>query len=393
MTAFAQPSQLAVRATPCPLTVHVVESPESISSEWRSLEAEGSASPYQRLDWVKAFAEAVSESGQNFRILVLRDPTDRTVMILPMLIRRSHGLTVAAPVGGRHANFHMPLTAMMSFDPDLLMGALQETGQRLRVDLFAFVNLPRVWNGNPNALAAYGTPSPSNAYGLVLEEDPEATFRRAFSKDARKHLRQKERYLGQLGHVSDLHATDATQADEILTAFYAMRRERFRRLGIANEFDRPDVQHFLRNAALAGLERNEPALELSALRVGERIVAVFGAAVDHRQASGMIIAFDGDPAIARCSPGELLLSRVIRRHCEAGRTFFDLGVGEARYKNSVCDTTIELVDAIIPVSVRGRAAAAVGAAVVRAKRRVKQTPWLWQSITRMRALQARAKSD
>jgi hypothetical protein len=40
-------------------------------------------------------------------------------------------------------------------------------------------------------------------------------------------------------------------------------------------------------------------------------------------------SFDADPAVAKVSPGEILMLELIRHECAAGSRVFDLGVGEA----------------------------------------------------------------
>ena len=119
-------------------------------------------------------------------------------------------------------------------------------------------------------------------------------------------------------------------------------------------------------------------------------MATFGAAVDATRCCGMFTAFDPDPEIARASPGELLMLEVIRFQCGQGRSMFDLGVGEARYKSSLCDEIEELVDVILPVTARGQVYAEAAGALLRIKRLAKQTPWIWNLATRLRAWRAKA---
>jgi CelD/BcsL family acetyltransferase involved in cellulose biosynthesis len=51
----------------------------------------------------------------------------------------------------------------------------------------------------------------------------------------------------------------------------------------------------------------------------------------------MATSFDMASEIAKTSPGEILLVDLIKLKCHAGITVFDLGVGEARYKTTICD--------------------------------------------------------
>ncbi len=81
--------------------------------------------------------------------------------------------------------------------------------------------------------------------------------------------------------------------------------------------------------------------------------------------SGMMTSFDADPEVSRFSPGDLLLHHLVGEQTARGRLSFDLGVGEARYKASICDETIALVETVWPVSLRGHAYALVRTALTR----------------------------
>jgi CelD/BcsL family acetyltransferase involved in cellulose biosynthesis len=394
-TALSGPAGVlsAPRADPA-LRLDVVAAIGAIEEVWRALETSGTASPYQRFDWVAAYVAAHGEvPGFEARFVVVRDRSGEPLAVVPLEIRRGPAGRIADVIGGKHANFHAPLLragAARQLGPAEMRALLLDAGRQIGIDAFAFTNLPVTWRGQPNPLAVSGRPSPSNGYKLTLDANPETTLGRAFSKDTRKKLRRKEKALGDIGPVAHRVARSQAEADAMLDTFLALKRERFRELGIANPFEDPATERFLHAASRAGLERGAPALELHALMVGERIVAVFGAASDATRCSGMMIGFDPDPAIARNSPGDVLLAHVVRAQCLAGRDTFDLGVGEARYKSSLCDETEELVDVGIPVTWRGRLHAAAADVYGTAKRRVKQTPWMWRAVAAARRLKARA---
>lgn len=98
----------------------------------------------------------------------------------------------------------------------------------------------------------------------------------------------------------------------------------------------------------------------------------------------MLNSFATEDEIARSSPGDLLLHSLLRDLVARGVGRFDLGVGEARYKNAVCDETIALVDSVIPATPLGALATPILAALTRAKRALKQNPRLFASLTRLR---------
>jgi CelD/BcsL family acetyltransferase involved in cellulose biosynthesis len=99
----------------------------------------------------------------------------------------------------------------------------------------------------------------------------------------------------------------------------------------------------------------------------------------------MFTSFDDDPAMARCSPGDLLLQDMVRDLVARGFACFDLGVGEARYKNSFCTTEVALADMFLPLTLYGRLAAAALQTASRMKAAVKRDPRLLNAANRLRS--------
>ncbi|MFL5004174.1 MAG: GNAT family N-acetyltransferase [Microvirga sp.] len=393
MTAIARASEFALPAASArpqasSFTVEAIRDLAAAEAIWRELEAVGTSSPYQRFDWQKAYVEALAESrGFEPCVLLVRDCDSRPCLLLPLAIERRPGLSAAGAIGGKHANYHLPLMAAGGAlpSPSALRALLRQAARRLGIDAYAFTNLPLSWRGLANPLASGGRPSPSNGYRLTLAGSAEEVLARALSKDARKKLRQKDKKLRELGPVVHQVARTSAEIAPILSAFLAQKRDRFSATGIPDPFADAATQSFLQRACLAGLGEARPAIELHALMMGERVLATFGAAVDATRCCGMFTSFDADPEIARSSPGELLMLEVIRHQCAQGRRVFDLGVGEARYKSSLCDEVEELVDVTLPVTARGHLYVAAFGGFLRLKRLVKQTPWLWQGFTRLRS--------
>ena len=157
-------------------------------------------------------------------------------------------------------------------------------------------------------------------------------------------------------------------------------------MGIDDPYADPAIRAFL----AAATDGERPAVEIHALvlEATGRVLATFGGAVDDARYSGMMTAFDADPEIARFSPGDLLLHHLVRDQTARGRRAFDLGVGEARYKASICDETIPLVAVMLPVTLRGHAYGLVATRLTRLKRRIKRDPRLFALASRLRRLKA-----
>ena len=98
----------------------------------------------------------------------------------------------------------------------------------------------------------------------------------------------------------------------------------------------------------------------------------------------MVNSFDSDPAIAKSSPGDLLLMKLVGAQCAKGRASFDLGIGEARYKATYCDAAVPLFDIVLPLNAKGRILAVKQALVSRAKSTLKKHPRAFAALRRVR---------
>ena len=354
----------------------------AVDAAWAELEGYAPCSVYQTRGFALPWAETLGRRAGIRPFLVLaRDTEGRAAALLPLGIERRGGVRVASWLGGRDANLPMALLrhpAAWSGDDlrRLLRAAARVEGGP---EVFVLPNQPAAFAGTANPMMALPRAlSPSAAYGTALPAEAEALFAAKLSKDARKKLRKKEAKLASMGAIR--HLVAATEADRtrIIDAVLAHKSLRLRARGIASDFEAPEMRGFIERAAAAG------AIELHALTLDDRIVAAYGGGVHGGQWSGMFNAFDPDEEIARTSPGDLLLMRLVAHCCSRGITRFDLGIGEARYKATLCDEPIPLFDVTVPVSLIGRAYGAGLRLRQALKRRIKRDPRLHALALRLR---------
>ena len=386
---MAEPHAVDAAAAPAAsafasVEVHATAAP--VLAAWAELERTGQASIYQTRTWLLPWiATLAAPAGLTPRFVLARDADARPVALLCLGVYRRGPLRIATWLGGKDANFHMPLlapsAAWTSAELTRLLSAARRELGRAAPDLFVLQNQPSVWNRLANPLAALPhQPSPSAAYATSLPRDAEHLFTAKLSKNTRRKLRKKEDRLAAAGPLEYMVAASEAERTEILDAFLAMRNARFRAQNITSPFEAPEMRDFL----VAASGAPETGLELHALKAGARIVAVYGGAAHQGQWSGMFNAFDMDPAIAASSPGDLLLMRIVAKACADGLARFDLGIGAARYKAALCDETIELFDVFLPMTALGRIAAGAMAARQALKRRVKANPHLFALAKRFR---------
>jgi len=378
-----------LQTSSCAVVVRVFDDFDVIRADWRALETEAPHSGYQRLSWQEAFLRHLGP-GEVPCLALLDDEAGQTQALLPFVVRRRAGVAIATFIGGKHSNFGMGLwrpAFAASLTADGLMAALRQVARQspIPIDLFALTNQPLSWGGhaNPFTLLPH-RPSPSFGYHLALGPDGDAVLDRVVSSSSRRKMRRKERSLAGMGPLSFVVAREPDAIARFTDTFLAYKATRFAELGIANVFAVSGMRDFIIDAASG----EAPALELSALMVGDEPVALFAGTIAQGRYSGMFNAMIPGP-MQKDSPGELLLHHLIRDCCARGLAVFDLGAGEADYKSHICDGIDPLFDQAIATTAKGAALAAALGALGHAKRRVKQSPFLWSLVGKLRRMRAK----
>ena len=355
---------------------------------WREIESFSTGSAYQTRGFVLPWFEFIAPTiCARPLIIVGYDLLDRPAVLLPLVMESRGPFRMARFAGGKHSNLNAPLLrpgfSLDDSDARALLAAAAES--EAKPDLFLLLNQPRDWAGASNPLAAINQrPSPSAAYGATIGPDAEAFLKRIDSAATRKKLKSKAAKLATLGPVKFERAQDPDRARTILSAFVEQKTLRFAQKRKDPGFAGVAVRGFL-DALATGHGGGDPALDFYALSVGDRIIATYGGLPRARNWHGLINSFNPEPEFARSSPAELLLRHIIRDLSTRRFDRFDLGIGESRYKSAITDETINLADAVIPVTPLGRIGATIELSRLAAKRWVKRTPWALSFVEQMRA--------
>ena len=362
---------------------------------WRELVQQGAiCSRYQHYSWMAGWWDHIgSISRASPHVTVLRDETGKPVLLLPLVRKQVGPLQVGFFMGGKHTNFNLPV-----WRPDCLkhpatglnalLNGLRHNGQRL--DLLVLLNQPASWWGVANPmLHAPHRASASQSYAGELQSDFEALLKERLGANSRKKLRQKERQLAALGPVAFQRARTPAEIDLVLAAFFQQKGDRMREQGLSNAFDAPGVKEFTAAAAhQIDSDTGEPVIELYAASVGGTIIATYGGIVADGRFSAMFNSIAG-AEFRSYSPGDLLLANVIRMCCERGLDTFDLGIGDAAYKQAYCKDAEALFDSVIPITAAGQVVAPLWRAGLALKGKVKKSDMLLRSVRSITQLMSR----
>lgn len=353
---------------------------------WREMVQQGAlCSRYQHHSWMAGWWDHIGSMSQDSpHVTVLRDDMGKPVLLLPLVRKKVGPLQVGFFMGGKHTNFNLPVWHPQHVkQPAAALAALQEglrhNGPRL--DLLVLLNQPASWQGEANPmLQAPHREAASRAYSGELLSDFEALLKERMGANSRKKLRQKERQLAALGPVAFQCARTPAEIDRVLEAFFQQKAARMREQGLSNAFDAAGAKEFTRAAAHAiDPDTGEMLIELYAASVGDKIIATFGGIVADGRFSGMFNSIAG-AEFRNYSPGELLLANVIRLCCERGLTKFDLGIGDAAYKQVYCRDAEALYDSVIPITAAGQVAAPIWRTGLALKGRIKKSDRLLRAV-------------
>lgn len=352
----ADPFTRRREATSCAAVarIEIFDDIRAAEPRWRELaRAAPYATPYQQFAWVSHwFAEAGRRQSFKPLIVVALDRDDVASVILPFMTAGCAGGRIARFCGGSHSNLNMPVwraDAAAELTAARLTAVLADVAAARRIDLFALQGQPAQWRGVTNPFAALPRqPSPDDVYNGSLDPaDPQ------FKPRLPGSMRKKERKLMKLdGYRLGVPRT-AEAVERALDAFCRQKAARFARQGIANVFDAPGVVEFIRAACLDGLAEARPVIELHTLEGAGEVIAVIGGVWDQDRYSVMFNSItDGD--LSRLSPGIILMAEVVADCARRRIPSFDLGAGQAAYKEYFCTGAEQRFDCFVAFSARGR---------------------------------------
>jgi CelD/BcsL family acetyltransferase involved in cellulose biosynthesis len=360
---------------------------------WRRLDDGGAlATPYQRFDLLEAWQRHVgSRAGVTPLLVAGFDSAGEPLFLWPFGRVRRGGLAVARFLGSKHANFNMGLWRR-DFLADVTAEHLHEDfAEAARsaggIDLAVLLSQPLSWDGaaNPFALLPHQASVDISArQNLTGGGD---ALRGVLSSSMRARLRTKERKLERLPGYRYVLAESEADVERLLERFFALKSAHMAAQGLGNVFAEQGVAEFLRDACRRRLPDGRPLIEIHALEGGGEVLALFGTIADGYRLSSMFNTYTVG-GNARHSPGLVLLCHIVGACAARGVRSFDLGVGRAHYKSFFCREPEPLFDTFLPLSGRGRVAAAAFAAAFAAKRGIKHSPALWSAVQLLRRLRA-----
>jgi CelD/BcsL family acetyltransferase involved in cellulose biosynthesis len=355
---------------------------------WRGLEDQQRfATPYQRFDFLERWQRQVGERQKLAPFIVIAyDAERRPLLLLPLALRRRHGVRTACFMGGKHATFNMALwdrdfaADATAADLDALVSAIRT---RSGADVLALTQQPLRWRDLPNPMALLpNQPSANDCPLMVIVPDEPPTAR--ISSSFRRRLKGKERKLRPLpGYRYGVAATDA-EIKRLLDWFFLMKPLRMAEQKLPNVFAEPGVEDFIRDACMTPLGGGGHVIDIHALECDDEVIAIFAGVADGHRFSMMFNTYTMS-GNSRYSPGLILMRNIVDHYAALGYGALDLGIGSDDYKRLFCKGDEPIFDSFIPLSRRGKLAASALSGISRAKRLVKHNQTLFHVAQKLRS--------
>lgn len=369
--------------------VTVFPSVDAAESLWRETVATGACTVFQCYEWLATWRRTAGASEPlSDHIVHVSSEAGRTLMLLPLTIRRNAYGRSLEFLGGDLTDYNMPILGA-GFSPgprdaQRLWAAI--LGLLPPVDLVRLRRMPLVFDGIANPFAGLaGSRHAIDAYGAILPPTFKDFTTRSpsfFSKNG-----QRRRRLQKEGAVRFAVAQDPAERAAVTRFVIEQKSQWQRESGQRDTFAAPERMAFY--TTLAGLPFAEGGIVLVGLWVGPDLVAGIWGTVFRGRFAVIVAAYRQD--WAKFSVARLLMESAVDM-CIARDdvAIFDLTVGDEGYKADWSDHSLPLHEVVTPCSLRGR----MFLAYWHLRGRAKTVPWLRNAVrTGIRLTQRVSKRD
>ncbi len=364
----------------------------AIEGEWRAFERHSDCTVFQTFDWVSVWQRHIGARKGAVPVVVAgRDSAGTLLFLLPLAIEKFGPARRLAWLASELCDYNAPLLApdfSCRIEPEYFLRLWSEIAGRLqshpdfRYDFVHFEKMPE--NVGAQANPMLGLPvmrNASNAYMTQLNGDWEAFYAAKRSSSTRRRDRTKRKKLGEYGEVRFVEPAGVEDVSGSFDILMSQKSQQFANMGVPDIFARPGYPEFFREMATTKRE----LVHVSRLDVGA-VPAALNLGLMFRGCYYHVLASYTDAELSKYGPGAAHLQELIGYAIKRGCGAFDFTIGDERYKRDWCDSELKLFDHVSFATIRGAAVAGPMQAARIAKRWIKQTPAVWNAVTKLRAL-------
>jgi CelD/BcsL family acetyltransferase involved in cellulose biosynthesis len=374
------------------LSVH--DNLDEIEAQWKSFEQRADHTVFQSFEWLAHWQRHIGTARGTTPVIVVGRATDLEILfILQLAIEMKGPFRRLTWLGSRLCDYNAPLLAehfsarvsaarftMAWRDVLSMLGR----DARFRFDLVDLEKMPESVGEQRNPfMDLHVQAHPSGAYLANLGRSWEDFYAERRSSATRKRERRQLRQLAQRGRIFFVDVEDRQERARTLATLFEQKSRALARMGVEDPFLLPERRAFF--LAVADHPAMRELIHVSRLDVGEEIVAA-SIGLKFRGCYYLILSSYEAGELSRLGPGRAHLHELMRHAIEQGFAAFDFTVGDEPYKRDWSDVELALYDYLAPSTMGGWVFCLLKAQFRRAKRHIKQSPQLWRTFSKARAL-------
>jgi CelD/BcsL family acetyltransferase involved in cellulose biosynthesis len=322
---------------------------DTFLAQWTSLQA-NARGPFQSVAWLTSWYATLGRRPGTQAICLTVTQDGRPVMLFPLVVVNLRGLRVVRFADADVTDYNAPLiVAGLDIDKHRLEAALRKALQGY--DLLHLSRMLAAVDGRANPLVGAIATTPCAMSGnTVSVGDDYGAWLHGLGRNPRRQFERIWRVFGREPNARFEQVTDVNSGLRLLDSIDAYQRARITSLGDRFLLDKPAWHAFYEDRLRHGLA--DGSVVLTALYSGSELVAALYAVSDGTRCIILRVTFAGEKW-KHCSPSSLLMERTMHHLHGQGLRHFDLGIGDHPYKRAFAVSAIPLLDACVPLSLKG----------------------------------------
>eukprot|EP00439_Symbiodinium_sp_Y106_P089417 s1_g1953.t1 len=359
----------------------------SVETVWRRFEKVADGFAFQTFNFLETWYEHIGSRAEvDLQIVVAWGSKAKPLMILPLGIETSGGLRKLSFLGGDLNDYNAPLLAPNFLD-HVAPGEFASLWADIQAvlpdyDVSELMRLPAMVDGQPNPLLELGTQlNASGAHMTTLGQDFDAYYDEKRNSKAKRHFRSRRKKLEEMGETRYVHPESPKAIETSVAKLVELKSAALKAMGVNDFLSKPGYVDFYK--ALSVKTGADGGAHVSHMEVAGDYVAGNWGLVHKGRFYYLLASYDG-PKFGRYAPGVQALVETMRWAVGRGIDTFDFTIGDERYKHEWCETKIDLFDHLSASTFKGQLSQFKCRLMLAAKRKIKQTPVLWETFTKLR---------
>jgi CelD/BcsL family acetyltransferase involved in cellulose biosynthesis len=377
----------AVRTARPAVLLSVHDEFSSVEAIWRQFEKTADCFAFQTFDFLSTWYEHIGSRAQiDVQIVVAWGTSAKPLMILPLGIEKRGAVRKLIWLGNDINDYNAPLLAPNFADhvPPGEFAALWTDIQPVLSphDFVELMRQPAMVEGQANPFLELDTQlNASGAHITILGNDFDAYYERKRSKKAKRTFLRNRRKLEELGETTYVHPETRQDIEASIDRLVTLKSDALNAMGAHDFLAQPGYVAFYKALAL---QSNSGGLaHVSHMEIAGDYVAGNWGLVHKKRFYYLLVSYDA-LKFGRYTPGVQALVETMRWAVDEGITVFDFTIGDERYKDEWCEISIYLHDHLTAKTLRGSVFLLLTRLVLALKRKIKQTPILWENFIKLR---------